>query len=180
MKTNQTGASLLELTIALGVILTITGAIAGGFAANRANARFDASRTELLTVASAASQIARNGNLAGINERFIAESRLVPETMVRGNGATTRLTHSMGGQFLISPETIPGVPGATGVRIVMSGLSAGRCEDAAVTFAERFDVVTVGSTAVKNRLLTNPTVPDRNVIEGACAANPEVHFFLIP
>lgn len=181
MRKHQRGASLLELTISIGIILSISGVIASGFAANRANARFDAARAELITVATAASQIARNGNLAGITSRSIAESRLVPETMVRGNGAGTQLVHSMGGQFIVTAQAVPGILGATGVRIQMSGLSRGRCEDAAISFSERFDVVTIGATAVKNRLLATPLITGRAAVEAACAGNAnDLRFFLIP
>lgn len=181
MKKYQTGVSLLELTIALGIILTISGVIAGGFASNRANARFDATRTELMSVATASSQLARNGNLSGISSRAIAESRLVPEAMIQGSGATVRLSHSLGGQFNVSSQPIPGIAGANAVRIEVTGLSRGRCEDAAITFAERFDVVTAGGTTIKNRLLSTPILPSRNTAVTACGAAPEqLRFFLVP
>jgi len=181
MSKYQTGVSLLELTIALSIVLTISGVIAGGFAANRANARFDAARSELMSVATAASQIARNGNIAGITTRAIAESRLVPEPMIHGSGPAIRLTHSLGGQFIVSGQPIPGVAGATGIRIEMTGLNQGRCEDAAITFAERFDVITAGASVVKNRLLSSPIVPSRALAETACSSAPgELRFFLVP
>jgi len=177
---HQRGLTLIELSLSLAVVLSITAFIAGNYLVNRSNARMDTLRTELMTVASAVGQMARAGNIAGITTATVGQSRLLPDGNVFGVGAGTVISNAMGGRFEIASAAMPGVS-ATGLRIRVTGLEDGPCVEAAMMMAERFDAVSAGGTVVKNRLLATPIRASRALAQTGCTANAsQLDFLLLP
>ena len=176
---HQAGLTLVELSLAIGLSMAVAASAAGLFMVTQRSSTQDTLRDQLMQVAAAMSQMAANGQRSTISAQTIAEARLVPDSMVRGSGATTTLGSTAGGTFDVGETDFSSSVAARALYITVTGLDAPRCVDLAMSAADRFDEVRVGGltgTTVKHALAATAVLPDRTDIATACDTGTDVSF----
>lgn len=172
---HQRGLTLIELSLSLAISLAIAGVAATLYVQSNQAATYERARQETLQVVSAVTQMATTGPRADINAETIGASGLVSAYMVDG----ANLMHSLDGQFLVTEDDIAG-GNARAMSVTLTGLNQAECAEMASSLAERFDVVIVGATTLRDETSTPVLESTRVEALTACDGGQDVAFFFVP
>lgn len=159
----QGGFSMIELMITLAVITILTAAALYWFTVQRANARAENGKQEILTIDAQAKNLRPNGPYNFDQDDLIAANK-IPEAMQTAPGAATGNTikNQWGGTITFGQVT--GNPAL--FEISSSAIPSSECNTIVGQLEPLYSIIEVGSTTVKDAS-TTPTVGS---IATACAS----------
>ncbi len=153
MKHRQQGVTLIELLLGIGVIILILGV--GIIIYNQTNqsSRAYTAETGVLSLVGAVKTVNPNPSYAGLTQTTIINAGKAPANMVSG----TNLVNPWGGTVTIGSATYNGTANAA-FSLTYNSVPRSECNSLVQGVAQNFQIITVGSTTVKDVLAgTNPT-----------------------
>lgn len=174
-KNRQRGLTLVELSLSLAVSLAIGAAVAALYVQTNQASKYERARQEVLQVVSAVTQMATTGPRSEINAETVGSSGLVPDYMVDG----AELRHSLDGVITVAEDDIAG-GNARAMSVIVEGLDAADCAEIAATLSDRFDVVSVGVTVLRDETASPIVESNRAEAAAACEGGQDVAFFFVP
>lgn len=146
----QAGATLLELTMAIGIIATISIAAIAYFNTSNDSNRIKDEINNLNTLSGAVRNMFNSqGNYLGLNNAVILRSNAFPDRM-RVPGNTTQIKHAWRDNGVtVAPTNFLGTANDS-FTITYSNVPARACSDLVSRTMRYYDQVTVGSTVVTN------------------------------
>lgn len=149
----QRGLTLIELTLGIAIVLVVITIGILVYNGLQQSSRSYSGESGLLALVAGVKQVNPNPSYTGLSATVIINAKKAPSNMVNG----TALVNPWGGAVTLAPANYNGGT-ANAFAVTYNSIPASECNTIVNAVAPNFQVITVGTTTVKDEAAgTNPT-----------------------